>query len=624
MSKQKQQTMLETTEAEVTVRGGLDAQRAYVRKLEAEGFDYGLVVADAFVRSVRDIGYKSTATALDELIDNSYEAGAENVHVVFGFSPESGTKPERIAILDDGHGMETPMIRAAVLWGGTHRENSRTGFGRYGYGLPSAAVSQGRRFTVFSKVENGELHQVQFDVDDVSAGRYTNERGRIIVPEPVPATLPGWVADYAERVLGTRELVHGTVVVLDKIERHRLTWKTAIALKRSLLEHFGITYRNFIRRFNIWVDGERVEPLDPLFITPGYRFYDLDDERAEALPPLTIDVKDPESREVVGTVKVRFSYMSPTFGKAAGEKHKERGKVNARFHVLKEHNGIIVLRNGRQIDVVTRCPWLTFVNHDRYWKVEVDFPATLDEEFSMTTAKQQVVIAERMWEILREAGVLKAIEEMRGRARKDRSRWKAERSKVAGKRPSERAMEEAQTFKTPVPTDVKAELERKNQEQLEAEARKRAERQERPVQIVREELIQEVQGHPYKVDVEDHPGAPFYRVAQIGGQKVLYINRAHRFYTDVYAAPDSNPRLRSALEVVLFVIGDCELDATSERRLFYESERVEWSKQLNVALERLGHHEATEDDESAEDEMAETLAVAEGMRVTVEEEKHTE
>ena len=96
---------------------------------------------DAFVRGIRDLGYKSNPNALAELVDNSVQAGSDRVEVFFGYDGgKSDKKPNQIAVLDNGHGMEPDMIRAAVTWGGTHREGDRTGFGRYGYGLPSACV----------------------------------------------------------------------------------------------------------------------------------------------------------------------------------------------------------------------------------------------------------------------------------------------------------------------------------------------------------------------------------------------------------------------------------------------------------------------------------------------------
>ena len=108
----------------------LVAQRAYVAQKKAEGFKFGLTVADAFVRGIRDIGYRSTATALDELIDNAMQAEAKSVHLVFDFPDDAAAKPNAIAVLDDGHGMDPDMIRLALIWGGTHREDDRSGFGR--------------------------------------------------------------------------------------------------------------------------------------------------------------------------------------------------------------------------------------------------------------------------------------------------------------------------------------------------------------------------------------------------------------------------------------------------------------------------------------------------------------
>ncbi|MHC4346689.1 MAG: ATP-binding protein, partial [Planctomycetota bacterium] len=373
----------------------LEAQRAYARRLLADKFDFSIVVGKAFVRGMRDIGYKSTGTAIDELIDNAVQASAQNVHVVFGYDDEGGAnKPTAVAVIDDGHGMEPVMLRAAVLWGGTHRENDRSGFGRYGYGLPSASVSQGERFTVYSKVGGGEYHKVTMDVAEIGDGLYTNSEGRICVPEPVVGKVPYWIEEYINEKFDGGRLANGTVVSLEKLDR--LTWKTRKHLRRNLLEHFGTVYRNYLRQFNLVVDGEKVTPVDPLFVTPGCRFYDLDEDRAEALEPLVIDVKEQEDRKVIGTIKVRFSYMPPSFQvDKTGEK-----KNNARLGIMRENNGIIILRNGRQIDVVTgQCPWIRNWNiFDRNWKVEIDLPPSLDEEFHITTSKQQVVPSKRMWD----------------------------------------------------------------------------------------------------------------------------------------------------------------------------------------------------------------------------------
>lgn len=67
----------------------LQRQRDYVKELEEKKFEYGLVLANAFVKGMRDIGYKSTAFALDELIDNAIQAGARKIHVALGFGGDA-------------------------------------------------------------------------------------------------------------------------------------------------------------------------------------------------------------------------------------------------------------------------------------------------------------------------------------------------------------------------------------------------------------------------------------------------------------------------------------------------------------------------------------------------------
>jgi Histidine kinase-, DNA gyrase B-, and HSP90-like ATPase len=572
----------------VDINPDLDAQRRYAKRMVAEGYDFGLTHGEAFVRGIRDLGYKSTATAIDELIDNSEQAGAQQVHVFFD---DFGRDPTWLAVADDGHGMVPEMIRLAVIWGGTHRENDRKGFGRYGWGLPSASVSIGRRFTVYSWTSGLDSCQmVTVDLDDIAEGRY-NEDGRIVIPAARPAQLPEDLRLYLEDLNFSAD--HGTLVLIETIDR--LTWRNPATLKTNLLEHFGVIYRNYLRNIRMTVQGTRVEVVDPLFLTPGARYYDLDDERPEELEPIRIDVRDKETKEPKGTITVRFSYMPYTFLRPDKPKPGSRANKNKRQDIRIDNNGLIILRNGRQIDVITRKhPYINFLTDDRTIGVEVNFPPTLDEEFSITTSKQQVVLTDRMWNILQENDVFKAIRSMRKQYDTDKAAWQgrfAAREDSGEGRASEQAMTEASKYKTQPPGGDAEDRRRKAAERMRQLAAKRAEETGKSVEEALRELEAEAQGRPYVVKEEEMPGAPFYRMEQIGGMKVLYLNRAHNFYKDMYAQiavqASDNPsalRLRSALEVLLFVLGDCELDANDERQVFYANERYEWSRRLETTL----------------------------------------
>src|SRR5439155_24581973 len=75
----------EKKEEQNAAKSDLQRQRDYVQELKDKKFEFGLVLANTFVQSMREIGYKSTAFALNEHIDNAMQAGARNVHVAFGY-----------------------------------------------------------------------------------------------------------------------------------------------------------------------------------------------------------------------------------------------------------------------------------------------------------------------------------------------------------------------------------------------------------------------------------------------------------------------------------------------------------------------------------------------------------
>jgi hypothetical protein len=551
------------------------AQRTFVESLKQRGHDFGIAHTAAFIRGIRDLGYKHTGTALDEQIDNADQAGARNIHVLWD---TSGKKPTWMAVADDGHGMEPDMIRLAMAWGGTHRENDRHGFGRYGYGLPSSAVSQGRRFTVFSKTEAmTEYSSVTLDLDDMSEGKY-NDGHRIVIPEGKVTPLPAALAARLKEL--TFKPSSGTIVLMEKLDR--LTWTTALGLKQNLLPHFAVTYRDYLRNLDIFVDGTQIKPIDPLFLTPGALYYDEDSQRAEALPEARFTVTNSEGVEC--PVIVRYSYMPPRFGQV--DKTKERGKNNQRFRIRADNNGIIVMRNHRQIDVVgSKRGVLYFNNDDRYVGVELDFPPSLDEEFSITTSKQSVVISDRMWDKLKEHGLIEAVQQMR--ARYDTEKKKL-RDAGGSKEPtaSGKTMVEAEKFSKTSPSD-RERLQKRGEANLERQAEQVAEKTGRPKIEVVKELRAETAKRPYVVKEESSPGAPFYRAEQLGGARVVWLNTAHRFYTRVYKGQDATPRLRAAIEVLLFVIGSCEVESIDDRARFYVSERAEWSTRLETALDIL-------------------------------------
>jgi hypothetical protein len=577
----------------------LESQRKFVKELNERGFSYPLIAAEAFVRGMRDSGYKSTATAVDEFADNAIQAQADRVDIVMGYAAgnTSKKKPDYLAVVDNGHGMDPDMIRLAVLWGGTHREDDRRSFGRYGFGLPSAAVSISKSFAVISKVPGGQWQSVRIDLDDIAKGKLNNQQGVV----EAPAAVPGQIPPFVQAVLPEGDLAHGTIILLDNLDR--LTWKTSLAMKENLLHHVGLIYRELLRSVKIRVidgtDEKVVQPIDPLFLRPDGRYYDDTPIHAEALPSASFTVKDRDSRDKeVGTVRVRYSYMPDGF------QRRPDGTASPRLRVMDENNGLIIMRAGRQIDVVTKIPGKVVQNYDRNWGIEVDFDPTLDEEFGVTTNKQQITISERMWEILKQNGVINAAKELYKRYDNE-TKARKQKEKEQQQKESEQVATETQKLRLRKAVPPSPEKEQKSRDLFEEETKRIAKDTGKSEETVKKEI----ESRPYKVDFEDLPGAPFYRMLQVGGQKQLRINLAHRFYSDVYAGPDASSRLQSALELLLMVLGECELDAEQERDAFYRSERSEWSRRLEIVLEALDKRDPLIDRKSASEAYAEQPTV---------------
>jgi hypothetical protein len=554
---------------DTTLRGAgfaplLERQRDYARR-EGPRSRFGLMVPEAFVRGIRDLGYRSTGDAVAELIDNALQAHADRIDILLGYdgSP-SARRPTQLAVVDNGHGMEPDMIRMAVMWGGTHRENDRSGLGRYGYGLPCASVSLGRRFQVFSRVEGGEVHVVELDLDAITAGAYTDPTGDIVVPPPRPAVLPDFVTGHLT-VAYPDGWPSGTVILIDKLDR--LDWTTTGGLRENLCREFGVTYHKLRSEAALFVDGIYVEPIDPLFLTAGFRFHDLDDDRAQAFDPVRIEVRDPDTDAWQGALTLRYAWFPPSFGSVDKTRDAVGINANPRFSILKDYHGVLFSRNGRLIDVQTRTPWTTFINNDRYIKVEVEFTATLDEAFGVTTSKQQVTATPRIWDLLREAGASKAIEQLRikVKAAKAERRSQALMPPPGQERPSERAMGAVGAVDWGMPEPG------------------------RPPSLRRA---------VYRVAHEHLPDAPLVRASAQGGLRTLHLNTATHFHDVIYAGPDVTPEGRAGLEVLLFALGDLLLDGDEETRRRRSADLRVWSDRVERGLgglaSDLGGHEDEE------------------------------
>src|SRR5579884_33883 len=83
--------------------------------------DASIIALDKFIQATRDSGYKGTASAISELVDNSIQAKATRIDL----SVRAGTGADddddlgmEVSVLDNGGGMDPFTLRQALRFGG--------------------------------------------------------------------------------------------------------------------------------------------------------------------------------------------------------------------------------------------------------------------------------------------------------------------------------------------------------------------------------------------------------------------------------------------------------------------------------------------------------------------------
>ena len=226
-----------------------ERQQEYLDRLP-KNYTFPLFNSVVAVESQRKSGYRNTAAAAREIIDNAIEAYADTIHLIFDHVERADTRRRTqkdktrkavsaVAFIDNGSGMNPGLVRYALSWGGGTHYDKPTSLGRFGFGLPNASINQTRLTQVFTRTEGEQgWRKAELNIDNM------NSSGETCVSEEVSTTLPDFVQDYLDR--NNIDLRCGTVVVWVKPDR--LTYRVASSLKEHLLSDFGVVYRYLLGR----------------------------------------------------------------------------------------------------------------------------------------------------------------------------------------------------------------------------------------------------------------------------------------------------------------------------------------------------------------------------------------
>jgi hypothetical protein len=327
------------------------------------------------------LGYK-TSEAISDLVDNSIDAKAKNVHIRFVRSNEG---IHSVIIADDGSGMSKQSIQEAMRFGSDSKTTTQR-LGKYGIGLKSASLSQAETVVVLSKQAGA-----------VNGRRWTLENIK-----------DGWICEVLEAADvrrafdveygGVKYRGSGTIVVWERLEHlQALPDQLQEVLDRTIGElktELGIRFHRFLEtdRISISVDQQfgigvptgipiYVEPLNPFsYEKSGHRDY-----------PLTLNLE---------INKVRFDVLChiwPPKSKSPGYRL-GGGKVALRQGFYFYRNDRIIQAggwNGLRAD--DGEPHLSLA------RVEIDLPAELDSSFKLDVTKSRLDPAPQFVSAIRRA-----------------------------------------------------------------------------------------------------------------------------------------------------------------------------------------------------------------------------
>jgi hypothetical protein len=526
------------TWGEDSPRGG----RTVMNRALREDANVPLFLAQTLIKSLRDVGYDSTVSALCEHVDNAIGAGAKSVRVYIRQTGKGSTMRTDIAVQDDGDGMSPQVLKVATSFGGSTNYNNRSGIGRFGMGMKTAGLSMASAIEIVSWQEKGVYYRMTLDTEAI--GR--DKSNLIILPEPelledvgaeqaqlftVPMRYPADGSD--QRLLAPRgtELVEalgssGTIIYMPDCDR--LSAKRDRTLVDHATKDFAHVYRRHIARgLKIYVNNRLLEAVDPTFSMESARH-----TRHQAL----VDAEVRTSRIVV---KRKCSIFSDPASSTAHDvtiklyalpirDWKFTRKTLNDLGVFQDQT-ISILRNDREV-FLGHLTALLKRHSDLAWlRIEIDFPGELDEAFGVASNKQGVRLREdvidAIWKVIKDdvAAVREDIRDVQARNASE---------KRGGNGPStaESKASEADPFQSHTLDDNLTEAERadmeKNLRALAVGLRREGEAEE--------DAFKRIQASKYVLHYKSDRFWPFYEVEHRYGRVILTINTAHPFYERLY------------------------------------------------------------------------------------------
>lgn len=594
--------------------------RAVLQRILKEGTKVPLFLGQTLVNSLRDVGYNNTTSAVCEHVDNSLQWGATEVRIYFHETKDKAGKSIDVMVIDNGSGMAPHVLQVATSFGGSMVYENRSSIGRYGVGMKAAALSMSPVMELYSWQEPRAFYRMVLDVQDIS-----NNRSNLIeLPEPemmaeLPATIERVLAKpmiYPKNPADTQELFasseddiyerlgsHGTILLMPDCDR--LTYKSAKGLVDHAVREMARVYRRYIEKgVKIYVNNRRLEAIDPTFWMLSARHAkveDLEEKRSRLVQTWSrIEVPVSEGSSKTAPVAVRL-YRLPI------EEWKNLSKKSLKSDMgVFDNHQVSFMRADREVAAGPNSQLKLPAHGDTFWiRLQIDFPAELDEAFGVSMNKQGVRPKDYVYQVIK-AAIQDEIQSVRQSIQKSRAQKDAEQGGSPASEAERRAnaADPLQGRQLPTPAPETEE----ERQALESNLRGLAVALKRDGESD-EDAFTRVTGSTYLTQFKHDEYWPFYHADFQYGKVILTINTAHPFYSKLYQPlaklasaigiegedEDTTGDAEAnevviALQLLLLSLARTQGQLTSgpdseERRELFDKLRRDWSENLRVQLQ---------------------------------------
>lgn len=516
--------------------------RAVFSRIIKEGANVPLFLGQTMISALRDLGYNHTTSAICEHIDNSFQWGGKNVRLYFHEKGKKGARKIDVLIVDDGVGMSPNVLRAVTAFGGSLCYDNRETVGKYGMGMKAAALSMGPALEIYSWQEPGAIYRMILDTADIS-----NEKVNVVqLPEPTLLdTLPPEIREILVRPLAfpksadDQELMaesdealrerlgnSGTIVYIPDCDR--LTYRTAKTLADHATKEMARIYRRSLKAGqNLYINNRRIRPFDPTYRMDEAihsSIAETDEKKSRLVQswtiPIPVEEDSPVTREI--TVKL-FILPIETWDQLPRKVLKNDLRVF-------EDIGLSFVRNGREVHMGPLASITGKMGtRDSWWRLEIDFPAALDEAMGVAVNKQGVRLKAYVTDLIKKE-IQTEISNVKNRIEQHWSIRATESAKSRIREAEQRASEAESLQSTVLPEPaMSAEEKLEYEKELKglASGLKRSDEND-------DEAFDRVSKSKYITDFKHDDDAPFYRVEHKLRKIILRINTAHPFFDALY------------------------------------------------------------------------------------------